>query len=323
MAEVFDLASAFLRAEQLKGAEQNRRLQQQAFQQKQLQDQAAQERDALFNQTATEYQPGGDNSSLYAKMAQIDPERTILVRKAIEGGLGGASARGFDPKIAINKDGKRILIQPVFDPSTGQSTVNRAELPEGFELESLNPIEKSNLDIKTTIGKELGKDSAARANIAITTGVDAAKGIPVLKRTLSLLDSVKTGGFSNAALRAKQLLGIEGADEGELSANMGQAILGDLRSTFGAAFTEKEGARLERIRANFGKNAEANKRLIKQSLQIAEDTANRAMKSAADNGDFRTAQEIQDLMSFEFDMNDQKTEQKKVIKFDAQGNMIQ
>jgi len=86
-----DLAAAFLNAERLKGAQQGRQFQQQEFESSQAKDKAAQERDALFTATAAEYQPGGDNSSLFAKMAQIDPQRTILVRQAIEG--RGSSSR--------------------------------------------------------------------------------------------------------------------------------------------------------------------------------------------------------------------------------------
>ena len=88
-----DLASAFLNAERLKGAQQGRQFQQQEFESAQAKDKAAQERDALFNQTAAEYVHGGDNSSLFAKMAQIDPQRTILVRQAIEGRGSGTPAQ--------------------------------------------------------------------------------------------------------------------------------------------------------------------------------------------------------------------------------------
>jgi hypothetical protein len=150
----------------------------------------------------------------------------------------------------------------------------------------------------------IGKGVGVRGQEAINIGLEAAKGIPTLKRTIALLDDVQTGGFDAAALRAKQLFGVEGADEGELSANLGQAILGDLRATFGAAFTEREGARLERIRANFGKSPETNKRLIRQSLQLAERAARRGLEEAKSVDDFGTAQEILDLIDFQFDFTD-------------------
>lgn len=148
-----------------------------------------------------------------------------------------------------------------------------------------------------------GKGKAETATIVINEGREAAKGIPNLRRSIALLDNVKTGGFDKVSMLTRQLFGVEGADEGELSANLGQAILGDLRATFGAAFTEKEGARLERIRANIGKSPEANKRLLTQALQLAEKYANNAIKRAVDRKDYTTAQEIQDALNFQFDFN--------------------
>lgn len=152
-------------------------------------------------------------------------------------------------------------------------------------------------------GKERGKGIAKTEQLVINEGLDAAKGIPVLKRSLDLLDGVRTGGLNAAVIRARQLFGVEGADEGELSANLGQAVLGDLRQTFGAAFTEKEGARLERIRANLGRSAAVNRRLISQALQIAEDAAERAIERAIDAGDTSTVEDIQRLL--EFNLGDQ------------------
>ena len=132
-------------------------------------------------------------------------------------------------------------------------------------------------------GRQRGKESAQIEATSIAEGRDAARGIPVLRRTIGLLDEINTGGFNAALIRARQQFGIEGADEGELSANLGQAVLGDLRATFGAAFTEREGERLERIRANLGRSTVANRRLVSQALQIAEDAANRAIDDAIES----------------------------------------
>ena len=210
----------------------------------------------------------------------------------------------------------------------------------GIDAEQFGLREASKLDAqlgrKASIAGEVeeakvaGKGEGGRTQTTIQSGIDAAQGIPVLRRTLELLNTVGTGGFQAASLRAKQAFGIESADEGELSANLGEAVLGDLRKTFGAAFTEREGARLERIRAGFGKSPETNRRLINQSLQIAMQAAQRAMKEAADSGDFKTAQRIQDVIDFKLEdqapadiQQEQGPDKNQILRFDAQGNLIQ
>jgi hypothetical protein len=116
-----------------------------------------------------------------------------------------------------------------------------------------------------------------------------------------LLETIKTGGLAAAQLRIQQAFGVEGADEGELSANLGKAVLSQLRDTFGAAFTEKESAKLERIEAGFGKSSATNKRLLRNLLQIVEKRADNAIQAAVDAKDFRTAAEIQDALGFELE----------------------
>lgn len=111
-----------------------------------------------------------------------------------------------------------------------------------------------------------------------------------------MLDTVKTGGLANAQLRIKQTLGIEGADEGELTANMGKAILSQMRSTFGAAFTEREGDKLDRIEANFGKSAATNRRLLKNLETILDREARRGLSAAKKAGDDFSIEELENLL---------------------------
>jgi len=143
----------------------------------------------------------------------------------------------------------------------------------------------------------------------IDRGLAAAESTAPIRRAIDLLDTVKTGGIRAAALRAKQLFGVEGADEGELSNNMGKAVLSQLRETFGAAFTENEGKRLERIEANFTKSPATNKRLLRQALRIAERTAERAKNAAKRRGDMETVEDIDDLLTFTLTEPEQQTQQ--------------
>lgn len=148
-------------------------------------------------------------------------------------------------------------------------------------------------------GTTQGTKQETRAQDIINQGVAAAESTAILRRSIDLLGSIETGGFDNAALRAKQVFGVEGADEGELSNAMGKAVLSQLRETFGAAFTQEEGKRLERIEAGFGKSPATNIRLLKQALRLAERKANRARKLADERGDTAIIEDIDDLLSFD------------------------
>lgn len=185
-----------------------------------------------------------------------------------------------------------------------------------------------------------GTAEEGRAQNIITEGLAAADSTAVLRRSLELLDRVGTGGFNRVSLAAKKLFGIEGADEGELSANLGKAVLSQLRSTFGAAFTEREGARLEAIEAGFGSSVPTNRRLLNNALTIAERSAQRAIRRAEQRGDYETADEIEAALDFDLAEIEQAFEESdaggaggaggpalnpegpRVIRFDAQGNRI-
>jgi hypothetical protein len=152
-------------------------------------------------------------------------------------------------------------------------------------------IEGAKAGAKTT-----SKGAAARQEGFIDSGIEAADSVNNIKRSIELLESIKTGGFDNAALKVKQFFGVEGADEGELSARLGVSILAQLKPIFGSAFTEREGARLDRISARFGASPETNKRLLEDALSIAERSARRGLAAAKKSGDTFSAEEIQTVL---------------------------
>jgi len=185
----------------------------------------------------------------------------------------------------------------------------------------LTATEKSEIDAATAGAKEaakLAEQAAARPGIEeevqaaktkaakretrqqlhMDNGIDAADATANIRRGLELIKSVPTGGISAVSLKARQLFGVEGANEAELSARLGKAVLAQLRATFGAAFTEREGARLENIEAGFGKSTEGNKRLLQQTLKILERKARRGITAAIDAGDESTAEEIRAALIF-------------------------
>lgn len=148
-----------------------------------------------------------------------------------------------------------------------------------------------------------------RASALITRGIAAAESTATVRRALDLLDRVKTGGIAAISIAMRQRLGIEGADEGELSNSLGKAVLSQLRETFGAAFTETEGDRLIRLEAALGKSPESNRRILGQALRIAERTANRAIKAARKRGNLAEVADIEDLLSFSLDFPDDQPAQ--------------
>ena len=135
-----------------------------------------------------------------------------------------------------------------------------------------------------------------RQQALIQAGIDAADASGNLMRSIELLEGVSTGGFNRAALSAKRLFGIESADEAELSANLGRAVLAQLKPIFGAQFTAAEGERLEKIEANFGKSTEGNKRLLRELLDTNLKAARRARNLAIGSGDNVTLDLIEPII---------------------------
>ena len=148
-----------------------------------------------------------------------------------------------------------------------------------------------------------GTSRAGFATATIQEGLDAAKGIPYLNRTLDLLNQVETGGFNSLALGVKRFFGLESANEAELDNILKQNVLSQLKQVFGAQFTEREGALLAEIEANFGKSTEGNKRLINQLLRRARYYSDAAIDRAEARGDFETAREIERFMNLNLSMD--------------------
>ena len=148
-----------------------------------------------------------------------------------------------------------------------------------------------------------GTSRAGFATATIEEGLDAAKGIPYLNRTLDLLNQVETGGFNSLALGVKRFFGLESANEAELDNILKQNVLSQLKQVFGAQFTEREGALLGEIEANFGKSTEGNKRLINQLLRRARYYSDAAIDRAEARGDFETAREIERFMNLNLSMD--------------------
>ena len=161
---------------------------------------------------------------------------------------------------------------------------------------------------------ERGKGISQRQTDDIQFARDYAGGLGTLRRGLELLNLVETGGAEAAKIRAKQLFGVESADEGELASLLGVAVLQQLKPIFGSQFTEREGARLDGISARMGANTATNKRLLRKELDKATKSVQRGIDAAIAAKDFRTAAELQDALDAVGDDG--------VIRYDAEGNRL-
>jgi hypothetical protein len=142
-----------------------------------------------------------------------------------------------------------------------------------------------------------GRGSSERAQSIINNAVDAIGQFPVLTNAIGLLDEVKTGGFSSAAIKARSMFGIESGDEGELSYLLSTNVLQQLRPIFGAAFTASEGERLTSISAAIGRSPETNRRLLGEALRIARSAAERGLYRAQDANDSATVRELENALN--------------------------
>lgn len=164
------------------------------------------------------------------------------------------------------------------------------------------------------------KENVNRAQDFINRGVAAAEGLPAVNRGLKLLETVETGGFDRAKIAAKQAFGIESADEGELTYNLGKSVLSQLRETFGAAFTQEEGKRLADLEAGLSRSPATNKRILAQVKQIMESKAKRGKEAAIAQGDDFTAQDIDKFMSMELTTGEKKESAAERLKRLQGGN---
>lgn len=192
-----------------------------------------------------------------------------------------------------------------FDPTTGRTTglISPQATAEALRVRQAADAGATQASREGATTEAIPDQVAARTRserfaTQVDEGFAAADALPVINRAVELLGTVKTGGINAAALAASNWLGVTGADEAELSNNLGKAVLSQLRSTFGAAFTEREGARLDNIEANFGKSTEGNKRLLEQLKRMVEREAVRGMNAARSMGDEETANSIREAMSF-------------------------
>jgi hypothetical protein len=238
--------------------------------------------------------PGKDDS-----MNEYQRESLKLKREGMERGVGAGSESVQSAKIL--EDG--TVVQVMKSGGTRVVDAEGSELSGKSRATAVRQANEYGIDVQSsraggrTEASEVSKGIVGNLKDFSDQGVAAAQSVPVMKRALSLLEQVETGGFDKAAIVAKQKFGIESGDEGELTYLLAKNVLGQLKETFGAAFTAAEGDRLEEIEASLGRSPAANKRIIKNALQIAEKKANRGKTAAEKMGNEFVASDIDSYMN--------------------------
>ena len=194
--------------------------------------------------------------------------------------------------------------------------------------EAIKSAQNYGIDIQSArAGGRAGEAERAKGNVGrsqefINQGVTSAQALPTIKRSMDLLNSIETGGIDAARIKAKQMFGIESADEGELTYNLGKNVLSQLKDTFGSAFTAAEGERLATLEAGLGRNPESNKRILANALQTMQKKAERGIQAARDNGDEFSASDIESYMKMSLG-DENKTKSQKSNALDQNGGRVQ
>jgi hypothetical protein len=248
-------------------------------------------------------------------MGEMPSSYRALRQRALDGGLiegseefqefmrfNGAPQGQGSRGLTRFKDGSYIQITP-----TGNRVFDTSGIDVSDDPQRRAEVIKAGRDAGVILAGEIatattrGGREEGRAQDYIVKGQSAADSTAVIRRSLALLEKVKTGGLGRTTmLAAKRMFGAEGANEGELSASLGKAVLAQLRETFGAAFTAQEGESLKEIEAGFGSSVETNTRLLNNSLRIAQRAADRGIRAAESRDDYESASEIE--MALDFDL---------------------
>lgn len=175
---------------------------------------------------------------------------------------------------------------------------------------NLNPEERVQLGVQETRGKETAKQAVERQGEVIGKGLRQAGALGGINRAIDLLDLVDTGGYASAQKYVSDFLGTTPADEAEFAYLTGKTVLGQLKDTFGASFTNEEAKRLEQLEAGLGRSVEANRRILNTAKETAVNAAKRGYQAALEQGDDFAAKGIlQQLQSAGVSMDQQPTQQ--------------
>ena len=115
------------------------------------------------------------------------------------------------------------------------------------------------------------------------------------------MDALATGGVDKFSANAKKWFGVESADQAELTNLIGKQVITQLRPTFGAQFTAKEGDWLKDMEAGWGTSTAGNRRLLDQGIKLANLRADLGQQEAIRRKDAGAIDQIEGFRHFSLD----------------------
>jgi hypothetical protein len=224
-------------------------------------------------------------------LAMLDPKSVIDYNKAM--GLGQDDGIAKFPSSVRESMWFNKQSQAVQDVHMKLKRDEKPTLDERLVYEE----GKEEMKVDAELDKATRKTQAQRLQGYVDTGVASADNLITINQSLALLNSVATGGIDKALLDAKRMLGIESADEAELSYNLGKTVLSQLKPTFGGAFTKDEVKMLINMESNLGKSIEGNKRILRTIQKTSDRATKRALRAAEKLGNEFAADEIRNAIA--------------------------
>lgn len=255
-----------------------------------------------YNQIAT----GGSTPAsfralqLQAQAAGLDPNSEEYKRFMMYGGAAGEMGAA---KTTTYKNGTVVKIPRIGPPEV-----------YGPDGQLVTDDEQKRLVLDAAIEQGIAYESdiaGAKARVTaeegviqdvLATGIRQSRNIGRLRDALKILDRVETGGLASIGLKTKRALGLTDADEAILAYTLRKNVLQQLKPTFGAAFTAREGDLLASIEANEDQSTEANRALLEDMIREMELDIDRAKIYAPDAGvgGERALRDIEGFMSQNF-----------------------
>jgi hypothetical protein len=177
-------------------------------------------------------------------------------------------------------EGNIFAATTAFSNDTASFETKYAPLGKSTAVEPVGAIEiltkegvtfQEKEDIKIKTADQIGNDDEFReARMgALGAKFEIEDNLIGLNETLSLLDSVPTGGpITNVAGSITKFLGTTPADRSELEFRLASRVLSNLKSTFGGVISEGEREYLIDISANIKKGNKGNRAIIENLLEI-------------------------------------------------------
>jgi hypothetical protein len=156
--------------------------------------------------------------------------------------------------------------------------------------------EKTERDVDTAGGTTEAEQYAELRIEAVGSLPEIESTILSTERSLQVLDTIKTGGWSTAAVRAaSSFLGVEPKSEAQFNLLAGQQVLNGL-SNFEGAISEGERNYLQSLYQDLKRSEGANRGILELML----DTANRSLRDAETRANSGTFQEyMENRQSFD------------------------